>query len=148
MNRNTKLAIAALLMVVLGAGGLFVGYKGYKKFQAKQNQEFRYEGKITIARAGIEADAIKQGMLSEALLNKIVAHHNLVSVWGLDSPEAAKEKIRQKFGVKVVGLEATLTYQDKNKELAKTMLETIVNQGRSITPAKSPPAETPPAKAP
>lgn len=145
MNRNIKLAIAAILLVVLGAGGLLVGYKGYKKYRAQQNQEFRYEGKITLTRPGIEADSIKEGMLAEGLLDIIVEHYNLVSVWGLDSPEAAKDKIRKKFGVKIIGSEASLTYQDKDKDLAKTLLKTIVNQGRNILPANPVEPTTAPA---
>ena len=127
MNRNTKLSIAALLLVVLGIGGLFVGYKGYKKYKAKQNQEFRFEGTMGQVRDGFDKDVFKQAMLTDELLDAVIEKHALVELWETGDTATAKAKIREKFIVKVDAMIVKVSYQDKNKELSKAVLQSIVN---------------------
>lgn len=127
MNRNTKLAIVALLLVVLGTGGLFVGYKGYRKYQAKQNQEFRFEGTMGQARDGFDKEVFKKGILADELLDAVIEKHQLVELWGMGDAATAKAKINQKFIVKLDAMVVKVSYQDKNKDLAKAILQSIVN---------------------
>ncbi|BDS06128.1 hypothetical protein NT6N_11680 [Oceaniferula spumae] len=125
MSRNTMYAIIALLLVViLGAAG---GYWAVKKIRAKQNQEFRYEGKLTVVKEGVDPETFKMAVLTGDTLDETIEKHNLVAQWKLADAEAAKAKIKEKFIVKVSGLEVTLSYQDKDQALAKDILGTLMD---------------------
>lgn len=128
MSRNTMYALVALLLVILlGSAG---GYWAIKKIRAKRyqaNQEYKYEGKLTLSREGMEAAVFEAAVLSGNTLDEAVEKHDLVNRWGLNDAEAAKLKIKEKFIVKVKGLEVSLSYQDKDKDLAKQILETLMN---------------------
>jgi len=115
--------IALLLVILIGAGG---GYWAIKKIRAKQNQEFRYEGKLTLLEEGLDPIVFKKAVLSGSTLDDTIKKHDLLTRWGMTDVAAAKERITSKFSVKVEGLEVTLGYRDKDKILAKEILETLM----------------------
>jgi len=128
MKRNTTIALAAVLLLVLGSGGLFVAYKGYKKYQARQNQEFRYEGTMGKAAEGFQVEAFKRHLLKDDALEHVITEQKLIDLLGLDDMEAAKIRIRAKFEVKLENAEVKVSYQDKNKQIAHDILKAIVQR--------------------
>ncbi len=128
MKRNTTIALAAVLLLVLGSGGLFVAYKGYKKYQARQNQEFRYEGTMGKAAEGFQVEAFKRHLLKDDALEHVITEQKLIDLWGLDDMEAAKIRIRAKFEVELENAEVKVSYQDKNKQIAHDILKAIVQR--------------------
>jgi len=124
MSRNTMYAaIGLMLVIIIGAAG---AYWGIKKFRQKQNQEYRYEGTLTAAREGVDAKLFKASVLTEEVLSETIAKHDLINKWELPDEDATKAKLKEKFTVKVKGLEVTLGYQDKDKVLAKDILNTLM----------------------
>lgn len=115
--------IALLLVVLIGAGG---GYWAVKKIRTKQNQEFRYEGKITLLKEGVDPAAFKSAVLTDTAMDHALQELDLVKRWELLDAEAAKARLRQKFSVKVEGVEVTIGYRDKDKNLAKEILENLM----------------------
>ncbi len=128
MKRNTTIALAAVLLLVLGAGGLFVAYKGYKRYQARQNQEFRYEGTMGKAAEGFQIEAFKRHLLRDDALEHVIKENKLIEVWGLENMEDAKIRIRAKFDVKLENAEVKVSYQDKDKQTAHDVLKAIVQR--------------------
>jgi hypothetical protein len=128
MKRNTTIALAAVLLLVLGSGGLFVAYKGYKKYQARQNQEFRYEGTMGKAAEGFQVEAFKRHLLKDDALEHVITEQKLIDLWGLDDMEAAKIRIRAKFEVELENAEVKVSYQDKSKQIAYDILKAIVQR--------------------
>ncbi len=128
--------VALLLVVVVGMGGT---YWAYKKYRAKQRQEFRYEGKMMLKREGADAEAVKSSIISDAVLDRVIKDYDLVNTWGLADVDAAKARIRQKFQVGVSGLEVSISYQDRDKELAQNLLKALV-QSMSGNPGPQVPA--------
>ncbi|MBT8045403.1 MAG: hypothetical protein KJO79_10670 [Verrucomicrobiae bacterium] len=127
MKRNTIYAYAAICLVLLGGAGMYVGYKGYKKYKAKQNQEFRYQGTMGKAREGFDKEKFKDSILADALIDQVIEDNRLLDAWGMTDAEAAKSRIREKFLVTVTAMEVKVSYQDKDKAIAKSILESIVN---------------------
>ncbi len=128
MKRNTTIALAAVLLLILGTGGLFVAYKGYKKYQARQNQEFRYEGTMGKPSEGFQLDAFKRHLLRDDVLEHVIVEHKLQGAWGLNDAEAAKIRMRSKFDVRLVDAEVKVSYRDKNQEIAHNILKAIVQR--------------------
>lgn len=128
MKRNTTIALAAVLLLVLGAGGLFVAYKGYKRYQARQNQEFRYEGTMGKAAEGFQIEAFKRHLLRDDALEHVIKENKLIEVWGLENMGDAKIRIRAKFDVKLENAEVKVSYQDKDKQTAHDVLKAIVQR--------------------
>ena len=128
MKRNTTIALAAVLLLVLGSGGLFVAYKGYKKYQARQNQEFRYEGTMGKAAEGFQVEAFKRHLLKDDALEHVITEQKLIDLGGLDDMEAAKIRIRAKFEVELENAEVKVSYQDKSKQIAHDILKAIVQR--------------------
>lgn len=128
MKRNTTIALAAVLLLVLGTGGLFVAYKGYKRYQARQNQEFRYEGTMGKAAEGFQIEAFKRHLLRDDALEHVIKENKLIEVWGLENMEDAKIRIRAKFDVKLENAEVKVSYQDKDKQTAHDVLKAIVQR--------------------
>ncbi len=125
MSRNTMLSIVALLLVALvGGAGAFWAYKKYKQ---KQNREFRYEGTMGTAKENFDASQFKANILDDATMDATVEKHQLVSVWGVADSAAAKARLQEKFLIKVSDGVVKVSFQDKDKELAKSVLETVVN---------------------
>lgn len=116
-------SIGLMLVIILGAAG---AYWGIKKFRQKQNQEFRYEGTLTAARDGVDAKLFKTSVLTDEVMAEAIVKHDLINRWALTDEEAAKARLKEKFSVRVNGLEVTLGYQDKDKELAKEVLNTLM----------------------
>ncbi len=115
--------VVLLLVILIGAGG---GYWAVKKIRAKQNQEFLYEGKMTLIKEGIDAAELKNAFLVDSVLDGMIQELDLVTRWELPDAEAAKAQIRQKFKVKINGLEVTFRYKDKDKNLAQQILKRLV----------------------
>lgn len=128
MKRNTTIALAAVLLLILGSGGLFVAYKGYKKYQARQNQEFRYEGSMGKAAEGFQLEAFKRHLLRDDAIEHVIKEQKLIDLWGLEDIEEAKIRIRSKFDVKLDNAEVKVSYQDKNKQTAHDILKAIVQR--------------------
>ena len=128
MKRNTTIALAAVLLLVLGAGGLFVACKGYKRYQARQNQEFRYEGTMGKAAEGFQIEAFKRHLLRDDALEHVIKENKLIEVWGLENMGDAKIRIRAKFDVKLENAEVKVSYQDKDKQTAHDVLKAIVQR--------------------
>jgi len=118
--------IALLMVLIVGAGGAYWGVKKYRAQKRAANQEFRYEGKMGQAKEGFSIDAFKQQILSDDLLDRVIEEHQLISAWGTADSAAAKERIKQKFTVILEDDEVKARYQDKNKELAQKVLQSIV----------------------
>lgn len=125
VSRKTIISIVALLFIALvgGAGAIWA----YKKYKNKQNQEFRFQGTLGTANANFDEVAFKAVILDDSAMEAVVKKHQLVSVWGVSGVDAAKTILQQKFSVKVSEGSVNVTYQDKDKVLAKAVLETIVN---------------------
>lgn len=119
------LAFVALLLVALV--GVVGARWAYKKYQQKQNQEFRYEGAMGSPKAGFDEEVFKTSVLTDSVLSDVVEKHQLVQVWSMADATAAKERIKQKFQVKVDAGVVKVSYQDKDKGLAKAVLESVVN---------------------
>lgn len=130
MKHRLKILLASFLLVTLGAGGLIVAYKGYRKYQARKHQEFKYEGALGRAPDGFKLEMFKAFVLSDEILDDLIAEKNLVDVWGCPNAEAAKRQIRAKFIVKMEDSVVRVSYQDKNKQVAHDILQTIVQSYR------------------
>lgn len=126
MNRNVKLAIVAVLLVALGGGGLYVLYKGYKKYRPDKPKEVRYGGTLGEAPEGFDVEGFKKSLLADDLLEQVIVKHDLVKAWGMDDVAAAKSRIRQKFTVEHDGAMVKVAYQDKNKEIALGVMQSIM----------------------
>lgn len=125
MSRNTMYSLVALMLVILigGAGA----YWAVKKYRQKQRQEYRCEGKLTLSQGGVDAETFKKAVISGNTLDETVEKHSLVAKWNLADAEAAKARIVEKFTVRVEGMEVFIGYQDKDKHLAKAILETLMH---------------------
>ncbi len=141
MNRNTMYSGLAVFLVLLGGVGLYVGYKGYKKYKAKQNQEIRYQVAVGKVQDGFNKEAFKNALLSDEMLEHVIEKNDLLAAWGMTDVEAAKSRIREKFHVTVEAMEVRVSYQDKDKDLAKRVLQTILDRMKSS--ASAPPAARP-----
>lgn len=130
--------VALLLVVVVGMSG---AYWAYKKYRAKQRQEFRYEGKMMLKREGADPEALKKSMVSDAVLERVINDYDLVNTWELAHVDAAKARIREKFHVSVTGLEVRISYQDRDKELAHNLLKALVRPVSSGPKPRLPAAE-------
>ena len=126
MNRNTTLAIAAVLLVILGAGGMYTLYKGYKKYRAEQRKEYRFEGKLGTVSEGFDVEGFKKQILADEHLNQVIEAHDLVNLWEVDDAGAAKKRIREKFTVQVDGVTLKVSYRDRDKDTAHVILQSIV----------------------
>ena len=116
--------ITLLLVTIIGAGA---GYWAIKKVRDKRNnKEIRCEIKRTLMKEGVNAEELKEAMLSAGDLDDVIAKHDLLSHWGFESNEDAKARIRKKFTVKINGLELILGYQDKNSTIAQGVLESLM----------------------
>ncbi len=78
-------------------------------------------------RDGFDKDVFKQAILTDELLDAVIEKHALVELWETGDTATAKAKIREKFIVKVDAMIVKVSYQDKNKELSKAVLQSIVN---------------------
>jgi len=126
MKRNTILTLVALVLIALvGLGGAFWGYKKYKQRRALANREYRYEGAIWKAKEGFDYQSVKGKILNDTLLNDVIASNDLVSKWGLEDVDAAKDRIRERFTIKVVDSKVVIGYRDKDKEIAEKVLKAI-----------------------
>ena len=130
--------VALLLVVVVGMSG---AYWAYKKYRAKQRQEFRYEGKMMLKREGADPEALKKSMISDAVLERVINDYDLVNTWELADVDAAKARIREKFHVGVTGLEVRISYQDRDKELAHNLLKALVQSASNGPKPRLPAAE-------
>ncbi len=130
--------VALLLVVVVGMSG---AYWAYKKYRAKQRQEFRYEGTMMLKREGADAEALRESMSSDAVLERVINDYDLVNRWELADVDAAKARIREKFHVSVTGLEVRISYQDRDKELAQNLLTALVQSVYSKSQPQLPAAE-------
>lgn len=116
--------VTLLLVVLIGAGG---GYWAIKKIRTKQNQEVRCEAKLTLKEEGANPADLKEAFLSDMAIDHAIKEYDLVTRWELADGDAAKGRIRQKFTVKIDGLEVILGYQDKDKHLAQEVLTSLMN---------------------
>lgn len=137
--------VALFLVLIVGAGA---AYWAVKKYKEKQRQEFRFEGTMGKAREGFDKEEFKTAVMADELLDQVIEKHQLLAVWGSNDTAAAKARLRTKFTITLEGQTVKVGYQDKNKELAKAVLQSIVqgyyekvNGGRKVpsTPS-SPPA--------
>lgn len=115
----------------MGTAGLFLAYKGYVKYQVRQNQEFRYEGTLGRAPDGFKLEMFKEFVLADAILDAVISEMNLVEVWGSGDAEAAKKRIREKFNVTMEDYLVKVSYQDRNKQIAHDLLHFIVQRYRA-----------------
>ena len=121
------LSIVALMLVALvGGAGAFWAYKKYKQEKEKENQEYRIEGSLGKAKEGFDAKMFKDLVLDDVTLSATVKKHQLVSAWGVADENAAKAQLQEKFTVYVKDGEVRVTYQDKDKDLVKSILTTIL----------------------
>ena len=130
--------VALLLVVVVGMSGT---YWAYKKYRAKQRQEFRYEGKMMLKREGVDSETLKNSIISDAVLDRVIKDYDLVQTWELADADAAKARIREKFQVKIVGLEVTISYQDRDEDLTQNLLKSLMQHTSRIPPPQLPPGE-------
>lgn len=129
MKRNTAFALIALIGVLaLGLGG---GAWAYKKIKQRRNQEFRFEGKMTVG-PEFKIDAFKQTILADPVLDRVIEKNDLVSFWDLPDADKAKIRLREKFQAKVVGQSLKVTYQDKDQKMAKVILQDLINSYQEI----------------
>lgn len=130
MQRSWKILLVAFLLAVLGTGGLFVAYKGYRKYQAMQHQEYRCEGALGKAPDGFKLEMFKEFVLADEILEDLIQEKNLVELWDSVDAEAAKKRIRAKFIVTMEDSVVKVSYQDKNQQVARDILQTIVQRYR------------------
>lgn len=130
MKRSTTVVLVSILLVLVGTGSLFVAYKGWRKYQAKQNQEFRFEGTVGNASQGFQLDVFRQYLLTDEVLNPVIEELNLVNEWEMSDVETAKRRIREKFNVRLENAQVKVSYQDKNKEIAHNVLKAIIKHYR------------------
>ena len=115
--------VALFLVVIVGAGA---AYWAVKKYRAKQRQEYRFEGTMGQAKAGLDKAVFKEAMLPDVVLEKVIEEHQLVGVWKLDGVDAAKQRIREKFSVKVDELQVKVSFVDRDQVIAEKVLKSIV----------------------
>lgn len=130
MKRSLKILLVAFLLVILGVGGLFAAYKGYRKYQARQYQEFKYEGALGRAPNGFKPEMFREFVLADEILDDLIEAKNLVDVWGCVDVEAAKKHIRAKFIVTMEDSVVRVSYQDKNQQVAHDILQAIIQSYR------------------
>lgn len=124
MSRNTMLAIVALMLVALvGGAGAFWAYKKYKQ---KQSQEYQMEGTIKISSETFDLDGFKKMILADEVLDGVVEKHQLISAWGVADESAAKAQLKKKFTASINEGDLKVRYQDKDKELAASILKTML----------------------
>lgn len=128
MKRNVTVAIAALVMMAMGAGGMYVLYKGYKKYKAEKTKEFRYESKMGQISGNFDAEAFKKEILSDDILDEVIKEQNLVDSWDLDEAVLAKQRIREKFIVKLENNTVKASFQDPNKDICHNVLKSILEK--------------------
>ena len=78
------------------------------------------------AREGFDKEVFKKEVLSDALLDQVIEKHQLIDVWGTGDSATARAKLRDKFLVKLEGMTVKVSYQDKDKDLAQSILQSIV----------------------
>ncbi|NWK56735.1 hypothetical protein HW115_14015 [Verrucomicrobiaceae bacterium N1E253] len=123
MKRNTALLLVGLIILaVLGGGG---AYYAYRKIQQRKNFEFRYEGKFPVG-AQFDVEAFKTMILADENVEDVVEGNDLVAFWELDGPEAAKQRVKSKFSASVANSEVKVRYQDKDKAMAKKILQGLL----------------------
>lgn len=115
--------VALLLVAVVGGAGAFWAYKKYKQ---RQNQEYRYEGSVGTAKEGFDPAELKPVMLDETAMNAAIEKHKLVSAWGVAGEAEAKARLQEKFTVTFSAGVVKVGYQDKDPQLAKSILETVM----------------------
>lgn len=128
MKRNALLAIAAMVMVALGTGALYVSYKKYKKYRADQLREFKLIGTIGEAREGLDIEDYKKRLLADGVLDQVIEKYDLVNVWEMDDVAGAKSRIIGKFAIVLDGQKVKVSYQDKNKQVAHDILRFIIEE--------------------
>ena len=128
MKRSTIIVLAAVLLLIVGSGGIFVACKGIERYKAKQNQEFRFEGTMGKAAEGFQIDSFRRHMLADDVLEHVIEEHKLIDLWQLKDLEAAKARIRGKFSVSLENAEVKVSYQDKSKQTAHEILKLIVQR--------------------
>ena len=128
MKRSTIIVLAAVLLLIVGSGGIFVACKGIERYKAKQNQEFRFEGTMGKAAEGFQIDSFRRHMLADDVLEHVIEEHKLIDLWQLKDLEAAKARIREKFSVSLENAEVKVSYQDKSKQTAHEILKLIVQR--------------------
>ena len=117
------LIVFTLLSVTLL--GLAGSYWAYKKIQQKRHQEYRCEVFLPW-RAGFDAKKFKDFALTDDVLAKLIESNDLVQVWKVADAETAMVRVREKFKVQVVDAQIRLSYQDRDKELAKKILQGVL----------------------
>ncbi len=142
MNRKTVYACLAVFLVLLGGAGLYFGYKGYKKYKGKQNSELRCVATLGEAREGFDKEQFKDSVLTDGMLDFVIEKNGLLAAWGVPDAEAAKTRIREKFVITVEAGKVKASYQDKDKNLAKGVLQTILKR---LYEMQQPAAATSPA---
>ena len=113
-------------MVALGGGGIYALYTGYKKFRSEKTKEVRYGGTLGEAPEGFDVEGFKKSILEDDLLEQVIDKHDLMNAWGMDDISAAKDRIREKFTIGLDGTEVKVAYQDKNKEIALGVMQSIM----------------------
>ncbi len=129
------LSLVALLLV--GAVGVTGAYWAYKKYRQKERQEFRFEFPMGNAMEGFDAKVFKSYILTDEVLDTVIKKNQLVSVWAVADEAAAKAIIREKFIVLIADGEVSVSYQGKDKDLSKAVLETIIDSYRAKLSAPS-----------
>ena len=122
--------LVSFLLVILGVGGFFAAYKGYRKYQARQHQEFKYEVALGRAPHGFKLEVFRGFVLADEILDELIEARNLVDVWGCMDAEVAKKHIRAKFNVTMEDSVVRVSYQDKNQQIAHDILQTIIQSYR------------------
>jgi len=91
-----------------------------------KHKEIRYGGTLGEAPDGFDVEGFKKSLLTDDLLDQVIVKHDLVKAWGMSDVAAAKGRIRQKFTVEHDGTKVKVSYQDKNKEIALGVMQSIV----------------------
>jgi hypothetical protein len=79
------------------------------------------------AKEGLDPVIFKSDILSETVMDATIEKHQLIKVWDVSDAAAAKAQLKEKFSVKIIDGAVKVGYQDKDKDLAKAILETIAN---------------------
>ena len=77
---------------------------------------------------GFQLEAFKRHLLRDDAIEHVIEEQKLIELWGLEDVEAAKIRIRSKFGVKLENAEVKVSYQDKDKQVAHDILKAIIQR--------------------
>ena len=131
--------VALMLVALVGGAGAYWAYKKYKDHTRQQGLEYQVEGSLAGTTDGFDPEVFKKQMLADIVLDAVVKKHELVSVWGVADASAAKAQLRQKFAVYIKDGKVTMRYQDKDKQLAESVLMTMFEIYREkYAPASQP----------